>query len=230
MDDDLPDRQPFLKKIWAELTDFEKSPIYRYFKHPKERKIGGLVKRLCNMSGVAREEAIEELVKIGEPAVPALVKALGDKGWDVKANAAWALGEIGDASTVPALIDALGDEDEEVRLRAAEALGKIGDASAVPALIGRLGDEDWDVMAAAAEALEKIGPRNAADLNALVSIAREAKKEGKPMDGFAQVYSAWSNALEKRAREIIADKKFHVPRIERNDRTERVMRVRRLNA
>ena len=51
---------------------------------------------------------------------------LRDGDADVRASAAWALGEIGDASAVETLIKALNDEDSGVREKAVAALGKMG--------------------------------------------------------------------------------------------------------
>jgi HEAT repeat protein len=87
----------------------------------------------------------EALVKIGTPAVPALIQALGDRSENVRRAAAEALGAIGDPQAVPALIQALGHEtdpfadDWAVRRAAAWALGKLGDPQAVPPLIQALG-------------------------------------------------------------------------------------------
>ena len=103
-----------------------------------------------------RAVAAEALVKIGTPAVPALIQALRDRSENVRFAAAEALGKLGDPQAVPALIQALGDSDWYVRRAAAEALVKIG-TPAVPALIRALGDSDSDVRAVAAWALVKIG-------------------------------------------------------------------------
>jgi HEAT repeat protein len=78
-----------------------------------------------------RRAAAEALVKIGTPAVPALIQALGDSDWDVRRAAAEALGAIGDPQAIPALIQALGDSSWGVRRAAAWALGKLGDPQAV---------------------------------------------------------------------------------------------------
>ncbi|MEM4359193.1 MAG: HEAT repeat domain-containing protein, partial [Candidatus Bilamarchaeaceae archaeon] len=68
----------------------------------------------------------DEVVAIGEPAVPALIDALKDKNEDVRYGAAIALGKIGDARAVPALIDSLNDKGWIVREGAAKVLGRIG--------------------------------------------------------------------------------------------------------
>jgi HEAT repeat protein len=96
---------------------------------------------------------------------PTLIAALGDEDSSVRADAAEALGELGDPQAVDPLIAVLDDEDVFVRLAAVEALGKIGEASAVPALTKALwqsgetplGESLADVQTAAATALAAIG-------------------------------------------------------------------------
>ena len=73
--------------------------------------------------------AARALARIGGASVPRLVQALAEEDWYPRANAAWALGEIGPEAreAIPAL-EALArdeDQDEEVRQAAAEALEKI---------------------------------------------------------------------------------------------------------
>jgi HEAT repeat protein len=104
-----------------------------------------------------KRRLVEAFGAAGAPAVPALIQALGDSGWEVRRAAAWALGKLGDPQAVPALIQALGDDWYDVRAAAAWALGAIGDPQAVPALIQALGDDWYDVRAAAAWALGAIG-------------------------------------------------------------------------
>jgi HEAT repeat protein len=55
-----------------------------------------------------------------------LIKALKDGDVDVRANAADALGEMGELAIEP-LIEALNDLSGDVRNAAARSLGKIGD-------------------------------------------------------------------------------------------------------
>jgi len=103
-----------------------------------------------------RRGVVEALVKIGEPAVDLLTKALKDEDWRVRSSAANALGNIRDARVVGPLIEALKDKNSYVRMRAAEALGKIGDSRAVETLIKALKDKNSGVRKKAAEALKKI--------------------------------------------------------------------------
>ena len=65
------------------------------------------------------------LVEIGTPAVQPLVAALKDEMWGVRMQAAFALGDIGDAQAVESLKAALNDEQEFVRMAAKMALEKI---------------------------------------------------------------------------------------------------------
>ena len=67
-------------------------------------------------------------------------RALADRHWWRRANAARALGCVGEVGAVPALVARLGDDHEEVRAAAVEALGLLGDARAVGPLVAGLSD------------------------------------------------------------------------------------------
>jgi HEAT repeat protein len=96
--------------------------------------------------------------------VRGLVKALAHRDEEIRADAAAALGELGDAAAVAPLIAALQDDELWVRRRAAEALGKIGGRRAVLPLIGILNDpDDHDTWESAARALGQIGDPAAVD-------------------------------------------------------------------
>jgi HEAT repeat protein len=103
-------------------------------------------------------EALETLIAIGRPAVPALMAALKAKDAEVRADAAQALGGIQDARAVAPLVSALRDEDMNVRERAAETLGKINDAGTVKLVTAALRDSgtDYSVRRNIVEALRKI--------------------------------------------------------------------------
>ncbi len=113
-------------------------------------------KRIRELVRIAFKDAQDELVRIGEAAVPTLIDALKDKDCYVRRNAALPLGDIGDARAVSPLIDALKDEDEIVRWRAAWALRQIGDKGAAEPLVVALKDEDKLVGEEAARSLGKI--------------------------------------------------------------------------
>jgi HEAT repeat protein len=103
------------------------------------------------------EQSAERLVKIGKPAVPALIAALNDGYHWRRVQAAQALGEIGDPSVVPVLVTLLQrDRFRDVQEAAAAALGKIGDPSAVPELIEVL-KQSYDELTCVLYALVQIG-------------------------------------------------------------------------
>ena len=102
------------------------------------------------------------LSAIGGPAVPALAEALDSDNESIRASAAYALGDIGNAAqeAVPSLTQALRDESTWVRRHATEALGLIGQPTqdTVPALIDLLRDEYYWIRDNAARALARLGP------------------------------------------------------------------------
>lgn len=110
----------------------------------KEKKdIEGLIKALADADKGAknydevvqkRERIVEDLAKIGKPAVDPLIQALGDKNGQVRSGAAWTLGKIKDRRAVEPLIRALGDKSNTVRTESAFALGEIGDKKAIKPL------------------------------------------------------------------------------------------------
>ncbi len=90
-----------------------------------------------------------------------LIEALGY--WEVRADAAEALGRLGNPEAVVPLTSCLEDRFRNVRSNAARALGEIGDPRAVEALIPCLKDRKSDVRADAAWALGRIGDKRAVE-------------------------------------------------------------------
>ena len=108
-------------------------------------------------------DAAHGLAATGAPAVSELITALQDERENVRAAAAYALGEMGPvaAAAVDVLIALLTDESEEVRRHATSALGmiKVPVSKTVPALVEVLEDRgDTDLAFFAAQALTRIGP------------------------------------------------------------------------
>jgi HEAT repeat protein len=90
---------------------------------------------------------------------PALREALRDEeSSDLRAQAALALGKIGNPDDLPALIEAASDETWPVRALAASALGMIGDVSTISTLRELTVDREWWVRLNASRALANIGP------------------------------------------------------------------------
>lgn len=111
-----------------------------------QREIQDRISALRYEGGEVRHAAFEVLVKIGAPAVPALIEALKDEDNDVRQVAAWALIKIGDPA-VPALIKVLKGKNErsDVRQVVTWVLTRIG-GPAVPALIEALKGQDESVQ------------------------------------------------------------------------------------
>ncbi len=128
-----------------------------------------------------------------------LIKRLQNFDWNLRAQAAEALGLMGDRDAVEPLIAALKDDDSDVRQKAAEALDKLGwqptneseqrlyyiakrdwgkcvemDGATVKALIGVLKDKNPQVRKKAAEALGQI--ENPA-IKPLLAALRDDKSE-----------------------------------------------------
>jgi len=124
----------------------------------------------------ASGQARLKLLKLGEPAVPALAEMLrsGTPAERVTAaNTLWGMGRRARAA-VPDLAATLADPDAELRVAAAMALENMGDAAApaVPALTKAITDRDKKVRQAAVKALGAIGPLATAALPVLTRALR----------------------------------------------------------
>jgi len=103
-----------------------------------------------------RATASEALVKIGEPSLGPLMRALNDSNPVVREEAATALGLIGDPRAVAPLIQVMKTKDRGLGPRAAEALVKLGKPAAGP-LVALLKETDAGLRGEAAWALAQIG-------------------------------------------------------------------------
>jgi HEAT repeat protein len=83
-----------------------------------------------------RKMLLSLLVRIGEPAIPPIVRRLQDFPWYFLRNLCFILGEIGASATVPGLVRMLFHKENRVRREAIHALGKLRatDPDAVSAL------------------------------------------------------------------------------------------------
>jgi HEAT repeat protein len=136
--------------------------------------VSHLVAALRETDGGIRATAAEALGLIGptaRAAVPDLIEALGQMGYDVRSKVVAALERIG-PDAVPHLIVALRQDDAGIRAAAAEALGLIGPAAkeAVLPISEVLHDGDGNVRGWAMITLGRIGP---AAVPALVKALRE---------------------------------------------------------
>ncbi|MBM4017669.1 MAG: HEAT repeat domain-containing protein [Planctomycetes bacterium] len=111
-----------------------------------------------------RAAAAQALVRIGPPAVLALVNVARDAAPGVRLAAVESLGAIGNRVGLKALTDALEDPEWPIRRAAAEALGGMGQPMAgVPLARAMDKDPSVDVRVAAAESLGRIESRAAVE-------------------------------------------------------------------
>ncbi len=125
------------------------------------RAIPALINVLSSEYRSAQNKAVDALVKIGNPAIPALTKALKDRRWRVRRNALSALGYIRSAEAVLGLIGALKSNDPYLRKHALRILGEERDARLVPVFVGVLLDKNEHARQKAAEILGEIGDAGA---------------------------------------------------------------------
>lgn len=123
--------------------------------------------------------AMNNLVRIGAPAVDPLIGALRHPNSRIRYHAASALGSLALKGikahhAVPSLIEALHDENSQVRNFAARSLGDINDQRAVEPLIQALQDEDMGVRGDAASALGKLKSKRA--IRPLLAMLKERKQ------------------------------------------------------
>ena len=110
------------------------------------------------------EVAAVALARIGGAAVEPLVSVLKHDAWQVRTNAAFALGLIRDERSIEPLIAATKDSEWHVREKAVWSLGLAGDRRAVEPLALALKDAECKVRAQAAWALGLKGDNRASSL------------------------------------------------------------------
>jgi len=130
------------------------------------KEISSLIEKFKSNDEKELDAAIEKLIKIGEPAIPALIEALREENLLVRRSVAQALGGNGNRA-IPALVKASKDSDVKVRRNAVNVLRDImryyvsqelSEAkNAVPQLIPLLKDSDAEVRRSAASVLGNIG-------------------------------------------------------------------------
>jgi HEAT repeat protein len=141
------------------LSEEERAREIRSFK-----ELGGLAAQAL-LDGLAVEEnweirkgLLSALTAVGRPAVPLLLKRLGDPSWYLVRNVALLLGQIGGQSLVEPLAGLLQHDEPRVRREAAGSLGKIGGPRAVGHL--RRAVLDSEVGTVAARVLGEIDREN----------------------------------------------------------------------
>lgn len=121
----------------------------------REQKIVKLIEQL-GLDQRQQEAAIEQLVMIGEGAVPRLKQALHHKDKLVRVGALRVLRQLFDDSTLPEIEAALKDKAPEVRMEAAATLGRFRHHQAAPMLVPLLHDPKQRVRREAVLALGRL--------------------------------------------------------------------------
>jgi HEAT repeat protein len=141
------------------------------------RKVNALLTTLAESpSKKERNDAAESLLRLGKPAVPALMAALNDRKATIRYHAVAILGGLRSdaAAAVPRLMRAVGSEKEDagVRQRALYSLGEIGanEKECVPFLLTTFQGGNRDLMELAGEAIGKFGPKAKAAVPGLVKM------------------------------------------------------------
>ena len=130
-------------------------------------------------SPAVRETAVAALAQLGPLAIPALRKLLKHDNKEVAANAAKALGMIGEKAE-PAKDDldfALDDDNGWLRIRAAEALWRITDDpnKAVFALVEELENRDRQIRMQAYRLFKEMGPKAKGGENAIKRLLEDKR-------------------------------------------------------
>jgi HEAT repeat protein len=136
---------PAVEMLLKLLRDWEvrKCAILALGKIRDERVLDPLMLQLRNDE--FKDDAINALVELGEPALPRLIAALRDKDENVRKSAVLALGRIKNGDAIDPLIEMLGNPDWFTRLTAAAALESIGDERGREAIKLLLKDPDMVV-------------------------------------------------------------------------------------
>jgi HEAT repeat protein len=115
-----------------------------------------LIDKFTTQSPRERWTVIWILQRIGSPAVPDLLRALGRDNDLVVKRVCWALGDIGDTAAVEGLVNVSSHASWWVRDEAIGALGDIGDRRAAPAIIKAMTDSIGQVRKSAAVAAGRL--------------------------------------------------------------------------
>lgn len=140
------DGESLIKK--QHLTDELETIIYVFFNSDSREE---------------RNNAVQMLAKIGEPAFEPILEASVSDDSVIRRKCCDALGLMGNPRAVIPLTALLADSDRFVRRRAANALINVGDERAVLSLINALNDPESKVRSRAATALGNIKDNKAVD-------------------------------------------------------------------
>jgi len=125
-----------------------------------EKRIQELIKQLDSR---AWDRATKELVRIGDPAVDPLLRALNQNSHWISARASNPLSKIRSEKAVDGLLGALDNTklDERIKRYILQSLGNVESERVLNPLIRHLGHEDWAIRCAVLRSLGQIGGETA---------------------------------------------------------------------
>jgi HEAT repeat protein len=122
-----------------------------------ERAVDLLIHSLGDEFSQIRRKAIPGLIRIGEPAVDALIEAASSDQVPVRRYALLCLGYIGASRARPVLLQGLDDIEERVRQQALKGLNGLAIAEDVKRLQRVMRADSWELAQLAVAALDSIG-------------------------------------------------------------------------
>jgi HEAT repeat protein len=155
-----------------------------------------LLKLLKDESGGVRSAAVRALGNLKyKSALPGVLERLrGDPVANVRADAAHAMGQIGDSAVVADLLDTLKREKGRFRREAAWALGQIGDPVAITPLREILYDKDEDNNARCRAAEALVFFKDETSLSEIADVA--INRYGNYSEGFTDTVRALEGMRE----------------------------------
>lgn len=124
--------------------------------HPAPSMLLALVGLLDDQKRIARFAVQDTLLRIGRPAVPALLHSLAAMSPVGIASGLTVAARLGDAELLPLSLSFVDHPVAAVRAATADALGAIGGADAVAVLLGLLADPAAEVRRAATRGLGRL--------------------------------------------------------------------------
>lgn len=124
--------------------------------HPTAETLGRLVAMLAAPEAVSRFAAQDALLRIGRPAVAAVVACLDAGGGPALEPAMKVAAGLGDAAALGPALGLAGHASAGIRALASEVLGAVGGDAAAGRLTALLDDPEDEVVLAAARALGRL--------------------------------------------------------------------------
>ena len=155
--------------------------VYLILNHLGRDVVDAVINRFVAVDNKVARKALETaIIRIGPPAVPALVEVLKNSTWQAMLSAAAILGEIKSRDSVKGLMLTAYHIDTRLRLESISSLAKIGGREATAVLIDLLHDKNPAVRQKVIAALGSTG--NKQGLPPLIQLIKKRDVLGKMLD------------------------------------------------